>query len=138
VNYAVLDSDWEGEFCRILESHPQVVRYVKNHNLGFEAPYLSQGKKHVYVPDFIVHIDDGRGSDDVLQLIVEIKGRRGETVKDKSETMRTCWVPGVNNLKAYGRWDFVELGDVYELEKDLAKKLEKNFADAVKKRLATA
>ena len=35
INYAVLDSTWEGEFCRIVENHPQVVSYVKNHSLGF-------------------------------------------------------------------------------------------------------
>jgi type III restriction enzyme len=25
-------------------------------------------------------------------------------------------VPGVNNLKSFGRWDFVELGDVFAIE----------------------
>lgn len=35
-----MDSDWEAEFCRAAESHPQVRSYVKNHNLGFEVPYL--------------------------------------------------------------------------------------------------
>ena len=35
----VLDSDWEAEFCRIAESHPKVVAYTKNHNLGLEVPY---------------------------------------------------------------------------------------------------
>ncbi|MDQ2640623.1 MAG: DEAD/DEAH box helicase family protein, partial [Pseudomonadota bacterium] len=32
VNWVVLDSHWEGEFCRIVEAHPQVVAYTKNHN----------------------------------------------------------------------------------------------------------
>ena len=40
VNLAVLDSDWEAEFCRAVESHPSVLAYVKNHNLGLEVPYL--------------------------------------------------------------------------------------------------
>ncbi len=39
VNWAVLDSDWEAEFCRVAEAHPLVPAYVKNHNLGFEIPY---------------------------------------------------------------------------------------------------
>ena len=39
VNLAVLDSDWEAEFCRVVESHPAVRAYVKNHNLGLEVPY---------------------------------------------------------------------------------------------------
>ena len=39
INWLVLDSDWEGEFCRVAESHPHVKAYVKNHNLGLEVPY---------------------------------------------------------------------------------------------------
>lgn len=36
INWVILDSDWEGEFCRVAESHPKVRAYVKNHGLGFE------------------------------------------------------------------------------------------------------
>ena len=32
--------------------------------------------------------------------------------------MDTYWVPGVNNLGAYGRWAFAELTDVYTMEED--------------------
>src|SRR4029077_364891 len=39
VNWVVLDSDWEAEFCRVAESHPKVIAYTKNHNLGLEVPY---------------------------------------------------------------------------------------------------
>ena len=41
INWLVLDSGWEGEFCRVAESHPRVKAYVKNHNLGLEVPYRS-------------------------------------------------------------------------------------------------
>ncbi len=30
VNWAVCDSDWEAEFCRVVEKHPRVRAYVKN------------------------------------------------------------------------------------------------------------
>ena len=49
---------------------------------------------------------------------VEVKGYRNENVKLKSETMKTQWVPGVNNMGSYGRWAFVEFGDVYEMDKE--------------------
>ena len=39
VNWVILDSDWEGEFCRVAESHGKVIAYTKNHNLGLEVPY---------------------------------------------------------------------------------------------------
>lgn len=70
VNWAVLDSSWEGEFCRVVESHPQVLAYVKNHNLGFTVPYRQGMENRTYVPDFIVALDDGRGPGDPLNLIV--------------------------------------------------------------------
>jgi type III restriction enzyme len=116
INWVIADSDWEMEFCRVAEAHPRVRAYVKNHSLGFEVPYrLGTAQKH-YRPDFIVQIDDGR--DDLLNLVVEIKGFRGEDAKEKANTMRTYWVPGVNNLANYGRWAFAEFTEVYEIEKE--------------------
>ena len=32
INWVILDSDWEGEFCRVAEKHRRVRAYVKNHN----------------------------------------------------------------------------------------------------------
>ena len=127
VNWAILDSGWEGEFCRVAEAHPNVIAYVKNHNLGLHVPYLNGSKKRTYIPDFIVQIDDGKGAEDPLNLIVEIKGYRGEDAKDKKATMENNWVPGVNYLGEYGRWAFVEFGDVYMVESDFAARVEEEF-----------
>ena len=116
VNWVVLDSDWEAEFCRVPESHPKVRAYVKNHNLGLEVPYRYGSNTRTYIPDFIVLVDDGQ--DDPLHLVVEIKGYRSEDAKVKKSTMETYWVPGVNALREYGRWAFAEFTDVYEIEKE--------------------
>jgi type III restriction enzyme len=116
INWVVCDSDWEAEFCRVAEGHPRVRSYVKNHNLGLEVPYLYGSTQRRYLPDFVVQVDDGRA--EPLNLIVEIKGYRGEDARDKANTMRTYWVPGVNNLGQYGRWAFVEFGSVFEIESD--------------------
>jgi type III restriction enzyme len=59
VNWVVLDSDWEAEFCRAAESHSKVVAYTKNHNLGLEVPYRYGSETRKYLPDFIVLINDG-------------------------------------------------------------------------------
>ena len=61
VNWAVCDSGWEAEFCRIVEAHPRVRAYVKNHNLGLEIPYRYGSTTRRYWPDFIVLIDDDHG-----------------------------------------------------------------------------
>ena len=135
VNFAVLDSGWEGEFCRVAETHPRVLRYVKNQGLGLEVPYLSGGAQKTYVPDFIVLLDDGHGADDPLHLIVEVKGYRREDVKDKSRTMETYWVPGVNTLKSHGRWAFAEFRDVYMMEADFAEKVEAQLGEIIELQL---
>jgi len=127
INWVILDSDWEAEFCRVAEAHPKVKAYVKNHNLGLEVPYRFMGKNRTYLPDFIVKVDDGHGDDDLLNLIVEIKGYRREDAKEKKSTMDTYWIPGVNNLGQFGRWAFAEFTDVYLIQDDFAAKVEGEF-----------
>jgi type III restriction enzyme len=127
INWVVLDSDWEAEFCRVAENHPHVKAYVKNHNLGLEVPYRYGSESRKYLPDFIVLVDDGHGEDDLLHLIVEIKGYRREDAKVKKSTMDTYWIPGVNNLGSYGRWAFAEFTEVYQIEADFEAKVASEF-----------
>ncbi len=127
INWVILDSDWEAEFCRVAESHPKVKAYVKNHNLGLEVPYRYGSETRTYLPDFIVLVDDGHGENDPLHLIVEIKGYRREDAKEKKATMETYWVPGVNRHGKYGRWAFAEFTDVYRMEADFEAKIEAEF-----------
>jgi type III restriction enzyme len=127
INWVVLDSDWEAEFCRVAETHPKVIAYTKNHNLGLEVPYRYGSEARKYLPDFIVLVDDGHGSDDPLHLVVEIKGYRREDAKEKKSTMETYWVPGVNHLGTHGRWAFAEFTEVYQIESDFKAKVESEF-----------
>jgi len=127
INWVVLDSDWEAEFCRVAEAHPKVRAYVKNHNLGLEVPYRYGSETRKYLPDFIVLVDDGHGPDDPLHLVVEVKGYRREDAKEKKSTMDTYWVPGVNHLGAHGRWAFAEFAEVYQIQADFKAKVESEF-----------
>ena len=130
INWVMLDSDWEAEFCRVAESHLKVRAYVKNHNLGLEVPYRYGSEMRKYIPDFIVRVDDGHGDEDLLNLIVEIKGYRREDAIEKKSTMDTYWVPGVNHLGiegGWGRWAFAEFTEVYQIEADFVKKIEAEF-----------
>jgi type III restriction enzyme len=129
INWVILDSDWEAEFCRVAEAHPRVRAYVKNHNLGLEVPYRYGSEMRRYLPDFIVLVDDGHGDDDLLHLIVEIKGYRREDAKEKKATMETYWVPGVNNLGTFGRWAFAEFTEVYQIESDFKAKVATEFEE---------
>ena len=100
-------------------------------------PYRYGSEMRKYLPDFIVLVDDqptpglrqagGPGDDDLLRLIVEIKGFRREDAKVKKSTMDTYWVPGVNNTAQYGRWAFAEFTEVYQIEADFKAKIESEF-----------
>ena len=133
VNWAILDSGWEAEFCRVAEKHPQVRAYVKNHSLGFEVPYKHMAETRKYRPDFIVLVEDGHGEDDLLRLVVEIKGYRREDAKDKKLYMENYWVPGVNRRHrpdgqgGFGRWAFAEFCDVETMAIDFEEEVASHF-----------
>ncbi len=129
INWVILDSDWEAEFCRVAEAHEQVISYVKNHSLGLEVPYRYGSQTRSYRPDFIVQINDGQ--EEPLNLIVEIKGYRREDAKEKKLTMDTYWIPGINNLHRYGRWAFAEFADVFDMQQDFEQKVEAEFKQMV-------
>ena len=116
VSHVVCDSTWEAELARVLETHARVVAFAKNQGLGLEVPYRDGSKPRRYIPDMVVRLDDGHGPEDLLNLILETKGYRKGDAQLKAETMKTMWVPGVNNLGGYGRWAFAEFTDVFEIE----------------------
>ena len=82
-----------------------------------------------------MQVDDCRlnpdGEPDPLNLIVEVKGYRGEDAKDKANAMRSYWVPGVNNLEKFGRWAFAEFTAVYEMEAEFSKLIDNLLAKEI-------
>ncbi len=117
VNYVVADTNsWEQKMAQVLEDMDEVVCYVKNQGLGFFIPYTMQGKSKNYMPDFLTKIDDGRGENDLLNLIVEVSGE-ARTDKDiKVETARKQWIPAVNQHGGFGRWEFINITDPWDAE----------------------
>ena len=115
ISHVVADTDsWEQKMAEALEDMPEVVRYVKNHNLGFTIPYTLNGEEKNYIPDFIACIDDGHGPDDLLNLIVEVTGEKKKDKAAKVATARTLWVPAINNHGGFGRWAFIEVADPWD------------------------
>ena len=117
ISHVVADTDsWEQKMAEALEDMPEVIRYVKNHNLDFTIPYTLNGEEHQYIPDFIAHIDDGHGTGDLLQLIVEVSGEKKKDKAAKVATARTLWVPSINNHGGFGRWAFIEVVDPWDAQ----------------------
>ena len=66
-----------------------------------------------------------------MNLVVEIKGYRGEDAKHKKDAMETYWVPGVNNSGNYGRWAFAEFTSVYAIESEFMARIEGLFNEMI-------
>jgi type III restriction enzyme len=117
ISHVVADTEsWEQKMADAIEAMPEVIRYVKNHNLGFTIPYTLNGEEKSYIPDFITCIDDGRGPGDLLNLIVEVTGEKKKDKAAKVATARTLWVPAINHHGCFGRWAFLEVADPWDAQ----------------------
>jgi type III restriction enzyme len=133
ISHVVCDTDsWEQKMAQTLEDMPEVVRYVKNHNLGFFIPYTFNGEEHRYIPDFIVHLrPEGAAPDsEPLNLIIEVSGEAKKEKAAKVETARTLWVPAVNNHGGFGGWAFLEVSDPWDAKGTIRGFLAKNIEHA--------
>ncbi len=117
ISHVVADTEsWEQKMAQVLEDMDEVVRYVKNHNLGFTIPYTIDGEERNYIPDFIAHVDDKHDPEDLLNLIVEVSGEKRKDKAAKVSTARNLWVPAVNNHGEFGRWAYVEISDPWNAQ----------------------
>jgi type III restriction enzyme len=120
VNYMVGDTGaWEQKVAQTLEEMDEVISYVKNDRIGFRIPYTSHGEAHDYVPDFLVRLDDGRGEEDLLNLIIEVSGEARADKAVKVAAARNLWIPAINNHGGFGRWAFVEITDPWDAQKTI-------------------
>jgi len=133
ISHVVTDTDsWEQKMAESLEDMPEVIRYVKNHNLSFTIPYTLNGEERNYIPDFIACINDSHGPDDLMNLIVEVTGEKKKDKAAKVSTARTLWVPAINNHGGFGRWAFVEVTDPWDAQKLIRGFLKQAQAEATK------
>ena len=80
---------------------------------------------------YIVQVDDGRGIENPLNQILEIKGCRGEDSREQKGTMDTCCVRGVNSSGEFGSWAFAEFRTVYESKIDCGRLVAKTSGKLV-------
>ena len=118
ISHVVCDTEsWEQKMAQALEDMDEVVHYVKNHNLGFTIPYTLNGEERNYIPDFLVRVRDG--SDDLLNLIIEVTGEKKKDKAAKVSTARNLWMPAVNNHGGFGRWAFLEISDPWNAKNEI-------------------
>ena len=98
ISHVVCDSGWEDTEAYMLEHNPHVASYAKNDHLGFKILYTWNGVIRNYIPDFLIHIDNGK------ILVLETKGKRGAEVEAKRKALEE-WIRAVNETGEYGVWE---------------------------------
>jgi len=110
VNFMVPDTKkWEQQAAYYLDKHPMVDAFVKNAGLGFAIPYLHNGQPHDYMPDFIARLK----TEPSIQLILETKGF--DPLAEVKAGAAQRWVNAVNADGTYGRWAYVMVRQVSEV-----------------------
>jgi len=116
VSHVVLESGWEKRAAQILESHRNVICYVRNYKLDFTIPYRFAAANHQYVPDFILVLakDPADPASPRLNLVLEIKGEEDERDRAKAAGADR-WKDAVNYAGTFGRWEYQVCRDVDSL-----------------------
>lgn len=126
INYVVADTEeWEQGVAKKLEQMTEIISYVKNQNLGFYIPYEYQGISHQYLPDFITRVEMPDKS--ILNLIIEVTGKKDDKKVIKVNTAREMWVPAINNISRFGKWAFIEIADIYDTQNLIHAGIESGF-----------
>jgi len=141
VSHVTLDgrdgNTWENLLAYACEMNDDIVAYAKNDRLGFEIPYTFEGRTHRYVPDFLLRLhpdpDDPDGL--VRTLIVEVSGAQKRAHQPgapevKALTARNTWCTAVNNHGGFGRWGYLEVTTMIDLERQIAEAIRALYDDA--------
>ena len=125
VNYVVGDEgSGEERLTHILDSMDCVVSWVRNRYLGFKIPFNDGNKFKDYVPTLIAKVKTA--NDEVVNLIVECQNYEGDPNGNREMKIfytQNFWLPAVNNLKTYGRWDMLEVTDIETLQEKIIEKI---------------
>ena len=93
-NLVPQDSDWETIVCEKLETLDEVRAYAKNQGIGFRVPYTCDGRAGTYYPDLIVKLEDGHGTANLLNLILEVSGQKKKRKTRRCRPHRRCGCRG--------------------------------------------
>ncbi len=109
--HAVCDSTWEKRTAEMLDDHPRVIRWVRNHRTRWEIPCVYQGSAHYYRPDFVAVVPTENTE---LHIVIEVKGPSDETDAAKRRWTESYWIPAVNADPEYGnkkQWSYLYLDE---------------------------
>ena len=63
----------------------------------------------------------------ILNLLVEVTGKKDDKKVAKIKTARELWIPAVNNNGRFGEWAILEVQDIHETENLIRVGIAKGF-----------
>ena len=123
VDHAACHSKLEVRIARLLDSHPLVAGFTRNHGPDrWEIPYRMNDRWARYVPDFVVRSKAG-GENACTLLIIEAKGRPDAASEAKARWTQDAFLIAANAWERdEGRqrtWRFVEIGPYDDIRKTI-------------------
>ena len=101
LNFVVPDTlRWEQSAAYHIDRHPRTRAFAKNAGLGFYIPYLHNGQRHDYTPDYVVRLE----SDEPRYVVLEVKG--WDPLEEVKRAAAEHWVAAVNADGQYGQWRY--------------------------------
>ena len=112
LNIAPCDNKWELQVAKTLDEHPLVSAWARNDRQRWQIPYMHHGEWRLYEPDFVARVM--RGEDNILNLVIEVKGREWKRDPSKRHYAEEFWCPAVNqdpDLNQHGLWAYLYIED---------------------------
>ena len=127
ISHVVLDAPkWEHSIAYQLERMPEVVAYARNDHLDFAIPYVWQGVRHEYRPDYLIRWRLENGQE--IKVVLEVKGFETEQDREKEAGARR-WVRAINHHRQFGKWAFVVCKDPRWLHESIRQEIQKLSAE---------
>ena len=118
LSHAACHSQLEIKTARVLDGHPEVLRWVRNFQLGWTIPYWRDGAWARYEPDFVAVLDNG------VNMAIECKGVWDAKAHQAAEYTREHWVPSLagstdlpDDLRA---WSYAVIDEPTSIEHQLS------------------
>ena len=105
---------------------------MKNDHLGFEIPYTHKGSSHRYVPDFLARLVPEPATTSSAPSSSRCRaGRRARArPRQRPRPPATHWCTAVNNDGRFGRWGYIEIDSMLNVDARLDVAIDALYADA--------
>lgn len=89
LSHSASHSRLEQDTAKVFDGHPNVLRWVRNFQLGWTIPYWRDGAWARYEPDFVAVLDNG------TNLVIECKAAWDDKARQAADYTEEHWIPSI-------------------------------------------